>query len=476
MKNCLFVVLCVLSFSLFSQEMNFPNGQNREITFTIGQQTLGNTRTFGIDVADVDQDDDIDIFITDYIGESKLWLNDGYGFFIESNQYFPFQEDHDAEIADLNGDIYPDIFIISHAAPSKVFFNNGDGSFTSGQQNIGTSTDYPGKILLDDVDNDNDIDAFISYYQNPNRLWLNDGNGYFTITDTLFGADGNSGSMELMDFNGDTFPDLFLCMCSGPDQVWLNDGSGNYSNTGQALGSSSGNDYADSKDIDGDGDNDVIVANTVEGIKIWINQSNTGVFAEASDYFADENSRVELFDADLDGDFDLIATHSENGNSLMVNDGSGNFTSIGVIFGYSPVICIVCDDLDGDNDYDVVFGQGENTGGNPIYFNESTSVGVNESIVYPYIQIRNYPNPFNPSTEIRFQISDFSEIGSAAIEIYNLKGQIVKTISINSSTDQLINSVSWNGTDNTNQPVSSGIYYYKLNIPNSPVKKLILMK
>jgi len=476
MKNLILIVLCALLLNLFSQEMNFPNGQNREIIFTLGQQTLGNSRTFGLAIEDIDLDEDQDVFVTDYIGASKLWLNDGNGFFIQSPQYFPFQEDHDAKIADLNGDTYPDIFIISHAAPSKVYFNNGDGSFISGQQNIGTSTDYPGKILLGDVDNDSDIDAFISYYQNPNRLWLNDGNGFYTITDTLFGADGNSCSMELMDFNGDTFPDLFLCMCSGPDQVWLNDGSGNYSNTGQALGSSSGNDYADSKDIDGDGDNDVIVANTVEGIKIWINQSNNGVFAEAGDYFADENSRVELFDADLDGDFDLIATHSENGNLLLVNDGSGNFTSNGVIFGYSPVICIECDDLDGDNDYDVVFGQGENTGGNPIHFNESTSVDVSDNLTIPKIQIQTFPNPFNPSTEIRFQISDFREIEALEVEIYNLKGQRVKEFNVIMSGVE--GSITWNGTNQAGQPVSSGLYYAVLT-KNGKVlasNKMVLMK
>jgi FG-GAP-like repeat len=468
------LILCFYSFNLFSN--------NREIVFNLGQQTLGNTRTFGLAIEDIDLDDDNDVFVTDYIGISKLWFNDGDGFFTQSTQYFPFQEAHDVAIEDLNGDTFPDLFVCCHATPSKIYFNDGEGNFTDSQQNIGTATDYPGMIVMGDVDGDEDMDAFISYYQNPNRLWINDGNGFFTITNTLFGADGNSCSMELMDFNGDTIPDLFLCMCSGPDQVWLNDGSGNYSNTGQVLGSSSGNDYPDSKDFDGDGDGDVVVANTEEGMKIWLNQNNTGIFVEAGDYFGNANSRCELFDADLDGDFDLIATHPENGNLLLVNDGSGNFTSIGVVFGYSPAIRIECNDLDGDNDFDVVFGQGENTGGNPIYFNESTFVDVNENLISSQIQIQNYPNPFNPSTEIRFKISDFNYIRSLEIQIYNLKGQKIKTtpVILNSSiqprTGLIEGSGIWNGTDNSNNDVSSGIYYCKLNLSNSPVKKMILMK
>ena len=46
----------------------------------------------------------------------------------------------------------------------------------------------------------------------------------------------------------------------------------------------------------------------------------------------------------------------------------------------------------------------------------------------------NYPNPFNPSTEIRFQLSDISEIESAEITIYNIKGQKIKTLDCGNST------------------------------------------
>jgi hypothetical protein len=111
-----------------------------------------------------------------------------------------------------------------------------------------------------------------------------------------------------------------------------------------------------------------------------------------------------------------------------------------------------------------------------MLYNYQTS---SESIMQiPEINLSNYPNPFNPTTEIRFQISDFSEIESAAIEIYNLKGQRVKTIPINSSTLQLINSITWNGTDDNFKPVSSGVYYYKLSVngKTEAVRKCLLLK
>jgi len=92
----------------------------------------------------------------------------------------------------------------------------------------------------------------------------------------------------------------------------------------------------------------------------------------------------------------------------------------------------------------------------------------------PIKDFKNYPNPFNPNTTISFETTNLHKLSQ--IEIFNLKGQKIKTLSINSSTDLPTNSATWNGTDQSNNPVSSGIYYYKLNIPNSPVKKMVLIK
>ena len=368
----------VLTATMVKLEFNAPLEDERfavpatdsaSVAFTKSAQTLGDTRPFGLVIADIDLDNDNDIFFPNYIGPSKLWLNDGNGVFADSRQRFSTSETHDAAIQDLNGDTWPDIFLLAHATPSKVYFNDGSGGFTDSGQNIGSVGDDPGMIVLGDVDNDGDSDAFISHSRTPNRLWLNDGTGFFSITDTEYGGRGKSYDMALMDFNGDTFLDLFLTMNDQADQVWINDGSGNFINSGQALGSQAGDDHADSRDVDGDGDNDVVVANNVEGVKVWLNQDNSGVFVEAGPYFGDSAWHSRLFDADLDGDFDLIMTHLEGGNELWLNDGSESFTSIGPIFGSDRVLSVACGKLDADDDYDVVLGKIEGTGGNTIYFN-----------------------------------------------------------------------------------------------------------
>jgi len=89
-------------------------------------------------------------------------------------------------------------------------------------------------------------------------------------------------------------------------------------------------------------------------------------------------------------------------------------------------------------------------------------------------ELTNYPNPFNPSTTISFALNS-ENTEDTELVIYNLKGQKVKSFLINSSTDQPINSVIWNGTDQTGKPVSSGIYFYKLRSGKVELNRRMLL-
>jgi len=85
----------------------------------------------------------------------------------------------------------------------------------------------------------------------------------------------------------------------------------------------------------------------------------------------------------------------------------------------------------------------------------------------------NYPNPFNPVTNIAYSIK---ETGNVTLEVYNLKGQLVKTL-VNDVKETGDYTEIWNGTDNTGKSVSSGVYFYKMKASNyTATKKMILMK
>lgn len=84
-----------------------------------------------------------------------------------------------------------------------------------------------------------------------------------------------------------------------------------------------------------------------------------------------------------------------------------------------------------------------------------------------------YPNPFNPSTTIRFESDKISE---CQVSIYNLKGQKIKNLYTGLSKSGA-NQFTWTGKDDHGKPVSSGIYFVRLNQNNKILtKKVMLMK
>jgi flagellar hook capping protein FlgD len=89
-------------------------------------------------------------------------------------------------------------------------------------------------------------------------------------------------------------------------------------------------------------------------------------------------------------------------------------------------------------------------------------------------QLSNFPNPFNPETTISYNIP---ESGKVELSIYNIKGQIVKTL-INAQLSSGNYSTTWNGKDNTNKQVSTGEYIAKLKLNGEEVavNKMLLLK
>ena len=85
----------------------------------------------------------------------------------------------------------------------------------------------------------------------------------------------------------------------------------------------------------------------------------------------------------------------------------------------------------------------------------------------------NFPNPFNPSTTITF---DLSKTQKVLLEIFDLSGRLIKTL-VNEKESSGFHQVVWDGTDNTGQPVASGIYLYRLKVANrSQTRKMFLLR
>jgi hypothetical protein len=85
----------------------------------------------------------------------------------------------------------------------------------------------------------------------------------------------------------------------------------------------------------------------------------------------------------------------------------------------------------------------------------------------------NYPNPFNPTTTLRF---DLPEISDVRLTIYNMLGQKVKAFNMQ-NTPAGYHSIKWNATNDYGDPVSAGVYLYQLHAKDFvKTRKMILLK
>ncbi|MCF7807297.1 MAG: T9SS type A sorting domain-containing protein [Candidatus Marinimicrobia bacterium] len=90
-----------------------------------------------------------------------------------------------------------------------------------------------------------------------------------------------------------------------------------------------------------------------------------------------------------------------------------------------------------------------------------------------YSLSQNYPNPFNPTTVIDFAIPEASEV---SLEIYNIRGQKVRTL-LNGHIPAGFYASSWNGLDDHGMGVASGTYIYLMKTADHTFsKKLVYMK
>ncbi len=99
---------------------------------------------------------------------------------------------------------------------------------------------------------------------------------------------------------------------------------------------------------------------------------------------------------------------------------------------------------------------------------------IDDPVTYPAtLECSNYPNPFNPSTTIKYAIDKAQTV---KLVIYNSKGQLVNTL-VNENQDAGTHEAIWNGKDSNGNSVASGVYLYKIHAGKySQTKKMMLMK
>ncbi len=91
----------------------------------------------------------------------------------------------------------------------------------------------------------------------------------------------------------------------------------------------------------------------------------------------------------------------------------------------------------------------------------------------PISLLKNYPNPFNPSTNISF---DISKSGKVEVSVYNQKGELVRKL-MNKVVSAGSYKLNWDGKNSSSQSASSGFYFTKVTLnESSKINRMVLIK
>ena len=101
-------------------------------------------------------------------------------------------------------------------------------------------------------------------------------------------------------------------------------------------------------------------------------------------------------------------------------------------------------------------------------------LGFEENLMpLDYTLHQNYPNPFNPITTLRYELPEDSFVN---VTIYDMLGNVVSNL-VNTNQSSGYKSIQWDATNNQGEPVSAGVYLYKIQAGDFvDTKKMILLK
>lgn len=235
----------LISPEVFASEVEFPVFPN--ISMETGVAV--NNHAGGASIEDFNNDGWLDIFTTGYsLGEqSKLFLNDGKGVFIDktveyglSGMVGGLNNIH----ADFNNDGLTDIYIMRGAwlatngqIPNSLLINT-DGGFSDETKKAGLYQKQPtGSVAVADINLDGNLDLFVGNEsrrgsRNSAQLYMNQGDGTFVDMASKLGLEINQFIKGAVwgDINNDRLPDLYLSIYGGKNLLYINRGGTSMAN------------------------------------------------------------------------------------------------------------------------------------------------------------------------------------------------------------------------------------------------------
>lgn len=335
-----------------------------------------------------------------------------------------------------------------------------------------------------DYDLDGDFDFFLQGYGNHDEIWKNEG-GTFVNADQETGLDvftqPHQAFLNVGDIDNDGDEDIFIQIndWTGDDieALLLNDiyeGTRSFVDVGQfanlmKLGDRKGSGLID---YDMDGKLDIYItsveyntivyhntgtetANNWVGLDLWGTKSNKDALGTRLTLYAGGEQQTR---------YTRAATTWRMQDNPYVHFGIGQATSIDSLIIRWPLGDVeVLKDLEINKYHKIV--------------ELASSTGVEKSdnqLPYTMDLFANYPNPFNPSTTISFQLSQEEYV---SLKIYNIKGEEIITLVNERKQSPGLFNVTWDGRDKNGHFVSAGLYIYQLKAGNfTSSKKMAFIK
>tara|TARA_B100001540_G_scaffold98914_1_gene88997 strand:+ start:829 stop:1395 length:567 start_codon:yes stop_codon:yes gene_type:complete len=172
---------------------------------------------------------------------------------------------------------------------------------------------------------------------------------------------------------------------------------------------------------------------------------------------------------------DVSYSDIDGGESIFTDLSNLVFTTDGGIINEDPEFCSPQDHEYNLKESSICQTASDSSGLIGAYESSCGALAVDPSQVQPdkFELLTNFPNPFNPTTNIIYTLS---EHGEYSINIYNINGKLIKNLVSGFGTPGEYK-VMWDSCDNYGQKVASGIYFYHLStLSNITKNKMILLK
>jgi hypothetical protein len=437
--------------------------------------------------ADYDLDGDLDCVISQ-LNNPNLYLfrNDGNHFTNVAEQAglngIPLAKQWRVTFTDFDLDGAPDL------AGESNFFRNVNGKFVDATAAMGlTNIGICWYKYFFDYDNDGDLDLLkvcrSATEADCDELWENRSGVYYNVSNDVgfISQKFPHRGLTVGDFDNDGDQDVFMDkgVTEAYDNLFVNDESASGEHSFADVAEYAGITKTGNRkgcgffDYDRDGFLDVYMPTAEFNHILYHNNANNGTnwvgfILEGTVSNRDAiNSLVTLFTGDKKqirvtqcGD---VHFHQFN---PWVHFGIGFRTAIDSVvirwpLGYKQVIATPA-----INQYHEIK--------EPNY--AATAVAGNATVSRPALLHldQNFPNPFNPSTLIRYSLPHASSI---SLMVYNLRGEEIVSLTKDEFQTAGNHSILWDGKDSAGNPVATGIYLYRLNAGESvAVKKMAIMK